>query len=169
MPPAISITTSVTASDNQGLRIDYRLQGDISALRIPTRAPSEARDNLWQHTCCEAFIGDAAAVNTQSYREFNFSPSSCWAAYAFHDYRQRSMDWQAPAAPVLTSTVSADTLHLSVQLPAVLLPDSPQLAIGLCAVIETLDGSKTYWALSHAAVQPDFHLRNSFTLRLPHP
>ena len=169
MPPAISITTSVTALDNQGLRIDYRLQGDISALRIPAHAPSQACDNLWQHTCCEAFIGDATAVNTHSYREFNFSPSSCWAAYAFNDYRQRIIDWQPAAAPVLSSTVHADSLHLSALLPSALLPDSPQLAIGLSAVIETLDGSKTYWALSHAAVQPDFHLRDSFTLRLSHP
>jgi hypothetical protein len=38
------------------------------------------------------------------------------------------------------------------------------LNIGLAAVIENTDGNKTYWALQHYAEQPDFHLRQSFSL-----
>jgi hypothetical protein len=40
------------------------------------------------------------------------------------------------------------------------------LQLGLSAVIEAADGSKSYWALAHCATQPDFHLRQSFTLTL---
>jgi hypothetical protein len=37
---------------------------------------------------------------------------------------------------------------------------------GITAVIQTKDGSETYWALIHPAPQADFHLRESFILPL---
>jgi hypothetical protein len=40
------------------------------------------------------------------------------------------------------------------------------LDLALTTVIEASDGSKSYWALRHGAAQPDFHLRQSFTLAL---
>ncbi len=39
--------------------------------------------------------------------------------------------------------------------------------IGLSAVIEELDGRKSYWALAHAPGKPDFHQRTCFVLQLP--
>ena len=68
------------------LIIDYRLWGDMARLRVPEQLAAECTDFLWEHTCFEAFIsipGDLA------YREYNFSPSGQWAAYAFSDYRRR--------------------------------------------------------------------------------
>ena len=40
-------------------------------------------------------------------------------------------------------------------------------AFGLTAVIETLDGAISYWALAHPAEKPDFHHPDSFILILP--
>jgi hypothetical protein len=42
-------------------------------------------------------------------------------------------------------------------------------AVGLSAVIEEVDGSKSYWALRHPPGQPDFHHRDCFALRLEAP
>ena len=39
--------------------------------------------------------------------------------------------------------------------------------VGLSAVIEAKDGSRSYWALAHPPGKPDFHHRDCFALRLP--
>ena len=44
-------------------------------------------------------------------------------------------------------------------------PDRPW-RLGLSAVIEALNGEKSYWALAHPPEKPDFHHPDSFTLDL---
>jgi hypothetical protein len=39
--------------------------------------------------------------------------------------------------------------------------------INLCAVIEEIDGTKSYWALAHPPGKPDFHHPDCFALTLP--
>lgn len=145
------------------LQLRYRLTGALEDICLPApQAPGPA-DELWRHTCFEAFI---AGPEGSDYREFNFSPSGQWAQYAFADYRQRDLRWAATAAPVFSFQQGADSLDLLVTLAPALLPEHRPLRIGLTAVIETRNGDKTYWALAHGAAQPDFHLRQSFTLAL---
>ena len=64
---------------------DYTLHADLEQVRLPEAAAAGARtDELWRHTCFEAFI---AAGDAGPYFEFNFSPSGDWAAYRFSAYR----------------------------------------------------------------------------------
>lgn len=74
------------AIERQALRLEYFLEGDIGALDLPPPASPSPTDRLWQNTCCEAFL-QAPAISA-GYYEFNFSPSSAWAAYRFEAYRQ---------------------------------------------------------------------------------
>jgi hypothetical protein len=150
-------------SKNGDLHLRYRING---APLLPSAQSPAAADNLWQHTCCEAFVASAGEA---CYREFNLSPSSQWAAYRFTTYRQRDINFQPPVAPQISLTCLADGFELEAQIARELLPSGEFLEIGLTTVIESADGSKTYWALAHCAEQPDFHLRSSFTLRLPKP
>ena len=46
---------------------------------------------------------------------------------------------------------------------------SGEWQMGLSAVIEERDGTKSYWALAHAPGPPDFHNRNCWIARLPAP
>ena len=39
--------------------------------------------------------------------------------------------------------------------------------LGLSAVIEEVDGTKSYWALAHGAGPPDFHNPACFAYHLP--
>ncbi|MDP3539174.1 MAG: DOMON-like domain-containing protein [Azonexus sp.] len=151
---------------NGELALCYRLIGDLRQIKIPSIQPSTPIDGLWQNTCCEAFI---SATNTTEYREFNFSPSSQWAAYRFGNYRARDESFQIPMPPVITCQFLSEGFQLEARLPPELLPDSPNLRIGLTAVIETTKGARSYWALTHCAQMPDFHLRQSFTLSLDKP
>ena len=47
------------------------------------------------------------------------------------------------------------------------LPPSRALQIGLCAVVESMDGHISHWALHHPRPTPDFHDPAGWTLRLP--
>jgi len=159
----LSLTVTATTMPDGGLSLHYRITGE--AIRLPSRQPAGPADGLWQHTCVEAFV----AEDGRGYREFNFSPSGQWAAYRFGDYRERDAGFIPAGEPQCTVTPRPEGFELQATLAAALLPPGNTLHIGLTAVIEAADGSKTYWALAHCSAQPDFHLRQSFALTLNRP
>src|SRR5215471_14541747 len=67
-----------------GLILNYLVCGTIDDLRIPPIMATVRNDGLWRHTCLEAFIRASPGV---MYYEFNFAPSTQWAAYRFSSYR----------------------------------------------------------------------------------
>ncbi len=145
------------------LALTYSVSCDMSEIVLPDPLPAGQADGLWQHTCCEAFV---AAVGGSGYREFNFSPSGQWAAYAFADYRMRDHAFQPACAPELSLSILAGSFRLNALVRPELLPIAEEIELSLTLVLEATNGSKTYWALKHAADQPDFHLRQSFALNL---
>lgn len=161
-PAALAVAVAASRGAAGELQLDYRLRG-VDALALPPPAVSGPADGLWQQTCCEAFI---ATIDGPAYREFNFAPSGQWAIYDFAGYRQRNDGWQPPAVPRIACRRDGETLCLSATVPAALLPTGAA-RLGLSVVAATPAGDKSYWALAHAAVQPDFHLATSFTLPLP--
>lgn len=161
--PAIArIEVSIGHQAAGCLTLNYRLFGDPEQHQIPPCKPAAACDGLWQHTCCELFI---ATVDGTKYEEFNFSPSGQWAHYQFDDYRVRSLEPKPTIAPEISFTQLLDGFELRALLPHKNLPARTQL--GVSAVIESVTGNKTYWALAHGTPQPDFHHRQSFCLALP--
>jgi hypothetical protein len=158
-----AIEVTITPGTGGGIVLRYCLPGRPDSLMLPPPCPPGPADNLWQHTCCELFV---ATGDDKRYREFNFSPSSLWAVYDFSDCRKRDTGYTPPDAPRITMQYMADRVELTAELGPALLPAGNTLQLGLSAVIEAADGSKSYWALAHCAAQPDFHLRQSFTLTL---
>lgn len=161
-----AIEARARLAENGNLALSYRLRGDPEGIRIPEPALPSASDGLWQHTCFEAFV---AAVDGPEYREFNFSPSGQWANYRFSAGRQRDFGFIPAVAPQIAFHRCTDGLRLDAVIASELLPAGAILNIGLAAVIEARDGSASYWALTHCAAQPDFHLRQSFSLTLQRP
>jgi hypothetical protein len=148
------------------LAIRFRLEADRARLRIPQPVAPGRADGLWRHTCFEAFVSRAGAA---AYREFNFSPSGEWAAYAFHRYREGGSNLEGDFDPQISVRQDAGWLELSAVIPSALLPPGPAdapLRIGLSAVIEDRDGSLSYWALRHPHGKPDFHHPDAFALEL---
>lgn len=164
MPPFAAPAVELARSPAGDLQLCYRLPA-AACLRLPAAQPPGPADDLWQHTCCELFV---AAAGADDYREFNFSPSGQWAAYRFAAYRQRVAAAPPALPPHLDFRCAASACTLRATVPAALLP-AGALDLGLCVVVEAAAGGKSYWALAHAAPQPDFHLRASFALRLPPP
>jgi hypothetical protein len=147
------------------LRLSYRIDGDIEALRLPPPAETHRRDSLWQHSCFEAFL---RADDQQSYYEFNFAPSGAWAAYRF-DERRRGGSAPAVTMPSIECRSDAASFEMTVELALDTVPElagNATLHAGLGAVIEDARGMLSYWALAHGAAQPDFHDPATFRLRL---
>lgn len=152
----------VDVSDVEGtpqVLLRYEATGDIGSLSLPAAASPERADDLWQHTCFEAFVREAAS---SEYSEFNFSPSGEWAAYHFEDYRSgmRNADVSAPAIAG-SSGQTHYALHVAFDLPG-----APPWRLALSAVIEETNGRKSYWALAHAPGKPDFHHADAFAYEL---
>lgn len=146
----------------RSLSLAYRLDADLSSLRLPAATRPRRADGLWRRTCFEAFIGTPTG---SGYLEFNVSPSGEWAAYRFEARREGMQPLELARDPVPSLTRPPDALCLSVDLhlPA---PLHAPLQLGLAAVVEAADGRISYWALRHGAGAPDFHDPESFTLRL---
>ena len=127
-------------------------------MALPQAHSPERADQLWRHTCFEAF-----AQREAGYREFNFSPSTQWAAYDFDDYRQGMR-----IADVLAPRIEAarEGAHYALQ-AAFDLPGEGRCRVALTAVLEETDGAKSYWALKHPPGKPDFHHADGFVLELP--
>ena len=158
--------TGFTASAERGaegwLRFRDVVQGAVDRIALPARSAARHTDNLWRHTCFEAFI---TAEDHPAYVECNFSPSTAWAAYRFARYRTRMAALVPIEPPRITLQKGRDSLVLEAQLRLGEFADRP-LRIGLTAVIEDKAGSLSYWALRHPRSKPDFHHRGGFILRL---
>jgi hypothetical protein len=141
------------------LRLDYVLTGNPDGIELPAIAVPERTDELWKHTCFEAFVRPLPGM---AYQEFNLAPSTRWAAYRFDGYRfgMRNAD---DAPPTITIERSARSFALH----ATLAVAEGALRLGLSAVIEERGGAKSYWALAHAQGRPDFHHSDCFALELP--
>jgi hypothetical protein len=160
-PEVDSIEVRLLA-EAQHVRLEYRIEGRVDRLAVPAPCAGTRVDGLWQHTCGEAFIGRRGA---SSYREFNFAPSRSWAAYDFSDTRRRIADPPVDD-PVIETQSTASGLHVAVRIARQDLGASGACELGLSAVVETLDGRLSYWALRHPSPQPDFHHRAAFALPL---
>jgi hypothetical protein len=152
----------------------YTITGRIDALAIPPLANAARTDDLWQHTCFEAFLRNAEG---KGYCEFNFAPSTQWAAYRFSSYRAERHDLSEIDAPAIAVEAGADHYRLRASLDVDRLQFlSPNGAaedgnfagrFGLAAVVEETGGHRSYWALAHPPGKPDFHHADCFALEVP--
>ena len=120
----------------------YKLVGAIDQLVLPEPLLPERSDELWQQTCFEAFVG----------------------AYAFSSNREGMSDLELVDAPHIESSISAGSFELvaEIDLSGLSVLDTAVLELALTAVVAEKNGRKSFWALSHASANPDFHNRDSF-------
>ncbi|AFY28113.1 DOMON-like domain-containing protein [Cyanobium gracile] len=147
------------------LRLRYRLGGAIGTVQVPPPVASpERRDGLWTRTCFECFWGIAGE---RPYWELNLSPAGHWNLYRLEDYRQGLRPEPGYDRPLhrVSQEDGVLSMKLDLPLPAPIPPEAP-LEVAIAAVIEDRHGQLSYWALAHPGVEPDFHRRDAFLLRL---
>ena len=155
-----AIAVEVSRPGSGQLRLTYLVTGEIEALSLPPLTVPARADELWQHTCFEAFV---RAGPDSAYCEFNFAPSTQWAAYDFEGYRSGMTAAEIPAPSIETKT-GAGRYELTATVD---LPLQGTWRLGLSAVIEEASGRKSYWALAHPPGKPDFHHSDCFALEVP--
>ncbi len=165
--PAVRICARLAISRSHMFSIEFVVSGAIDSINLPRGGPSARADGLWERTCFEAFVGEN---HDSGYVELNFAPSRLWAAYRFDDYRQGMQQLTPVDTPdIRIKQGEGDAFSISADFA---LPDpgmSGPLRIGLSAVIEAHDGTKSYWALHHPPGKPDFHHRDCFAIVLQPP
>jgi hypothetical protein len=139
------------------LVLTYLVTGIIGDVRLPPVTAPTRTDELWRHTCFEAFIRPDPGP---AYYEFNFAPSTQWAAYRFDGYRSGMQPASEISPPRIETRMEPNryTLRAEVELNRL----STASRLGLAAVIEETNGNKSYWALAHPPGKPDFHHADGF-------
>ena len=144
------------------LALSYFVTGKIDDIRVSPVIESARCDELWRHTCFEAFV---RASSGAEYYEFNFALSTQWAVYRFSSYRSGmnvADEINAPRIEV-QSVPGRYILQVSLALDRLLgLPRKAAWRLGLSALIEDTSGLKSYWALAHPPGKPDFHHEDCF-------
>lgn len=147
------------------LVLSYLVTGRIGDLCIPAAVAAARTDELWRHTCFEAFV---RASSGPAYYEFNFAPSTHWAAYRFDNYRSGihvTTEISSPRIEVRSSR-ACYRLQASLEIDQMSTPRiEGAWRMGLAAVIEDTSGHKSYWALAHPPGKADFHHSDSFALQ----
>jgi hypothetical protein len=152
------------------LHLTFRIADSVPKIAWHNSEHEGRVDELWKHTCFEAFIRAGACDN---YIELNLAPAKRWALYEFDDYREGLRD----AADAMVSqmrfslyerlSIPVCRMRATLNLPPSF-ADKPW-ALGMSIIIEEKDGTKSYWALKHPDGPPDFHNADCFVARLPAP
>jgi len=162
-----AIEVEVCRAGGTAIQLSYALKGDIAGVLLSVGESARRSDKLWEHTCFEAFV--AGQDDSGDYFEFNFAPSTEWAAYAFTAYRQGMRALEGAWPPRISVSHDASCLSLDAVIdldPLPLLRNSPVLRLALSAVVEDTQRRRSYWALAHPPGKPDFHHADGFALTL---
>jgi hypothetical protein len=161
-PAATRIDVDIAWPHAGRLALRYAVTGKVADLRLPPATSPTRAEELWQHTCFEAFVRSSAG---DPYYEFNFAPSTQWAAYQFHGYRRGMRPASGISAAAIEVQTSPELLTLQASLELDQLSNLLRGAgwrLGLSALLEETNGRKSYWALAHPPGKPDFHHPDCF-------
>jgi hypothetical protein len=162
--PAFKVWASVDHASSLGTvattNIWFGVGAPADRFVVPQADEPGRKDELWKSTCFEAFL---QGEGDEAYREWNFSPSGDWAAYDFSSCREGMA-----AADVSAPYIRMEDNMAWWTLGATIATDAERAwHLGLSAVLEEKDGTKSYWALTHSnSEKPDFHVADCFTAKL---
>jgi hypothetical protein len=155
-----SLEVDVTM-DGEEISVDFRAEPRDAVVMQPWREGVRT-NGLWETTCFELFLKPEGG---EAYFEFNFAPSTDWAAYQLSGYRAGLEPLAAPLDFCISAYPWAEVDLVSVDLDLGFLPPG-KARLGICAVIEEVSGRRSYWALAHAPGEPDFHNDACFVLEV---
>ncbi|MEA5602806.1 DOMON-like domain-containing protein [Nostoc sp. UHCC 0252] len=163
-PPNLKIAGNIARNGNK-LAIRYLLEGDLKEIAIvpPSKTPSRKHE-LWEDTCFEFFL---SIKDSAQYWEFNLSPAGHWNVYRLDGYRQGMQEETAFEKLPFNVQNQTDVLTLALDIDLDKIISVEQLIeVAITTVIKDREGEVTYWALTHKGAEADFHLRDSFIVKL---
>jgi len=162
--PAWKITGTIGRRVNT-LSLGYTLLGNLSQISIPAPGePPRRRNRLWEDTCLELFLGEEGS---ERYWEFNLSPAGHWNVYRFASCRKEMREEPAFSSLPFRLRTEPEALRLSLDVGlGKIIPAGRTIEIAVGAVVRTVTGKTSHWALVHPGPQPDFHRRDGFALSI---
>ncbi|QNN65822.1 DOMON-like domain-containing protein [Sphingomonas rhizophila] len=157
----VNVSHSAAFGRDATVDMTFCVGAPASRFTIPTAEDPSRRDELWKATCFEAFL---RPDGLGGYTEWNFAPSGDWASYSFEGPRAGMQPAEVAAPPYIRLE---DNLTWWAVGATIAVPADLTFQLGLTAVLEERDGSKSYWALDHGNDAPDFHDPSCFLARLP--
>jgi len=163
--PEVKITGTIVRQTGE-LSIGCTLQGNLPELAIPAPEKSpERKDRLWEETCLELFLGEEGS---DRYWEFHLSPAGHWNVYRFTSYRKEMREEQDFTSLPFRVRKEPEAFRFSLDVGiGKIIPPDRTIEVGVGAIIKTVAGKTTHWALIHPGPRPDFHRRDGFTLNIP--
>jgi hypothetical protein len=158
--------TGIVERQQEQLTVQFELQGAIASILLADYSPSpQRRDHLWQHTCFEFFLG---IPDSPRYWEVNLAPSGDWNIYRFSNYRHgMAPELAYTELPLRLDHPRPDRLQVQVSLNlGAMVTTGQPLDLGVTMVVLDTSQTQSYWALTHPAVEADFHHRDGFMIRV---
>ncbi len=143
------------------LTLQYEVVGRLRTIIWPQQQSIHFARRLWTSTCLEFFI---RKKDEAPYLELNLSPSGAWAAYEFEAYREGAQDRTDVQCVSIKSAIQANraTLRAELMIREIVENVDKDWITSFTAVIQSIKGEISYWALTHPTDRPDFHDKRGF-------
>ncbi len=161
-PPVRQFRAAVSWAAGRKLALVFRLEARISHFRIPRPVQPQRADELWEHSCFEAFI---ACPRRAAYLEINLSPSCAWSVFHFDDYRKGRRDVAAEPEIAVLQGPDVVQVEASLSIDAWLRRPPQRLYVAFASILEDDFGELSYWAPEHPDETPDFHDPRAYTVQ----
>ena len=138
------------------------MTGAIESILLAEREYPTRQMGLWETTCFECFFG---VPGQDWYWEVNLSAAGHWNVFKLDGYRSGLRE--ELAIEELTVLIDRSAFSLETQFDLSLLGlETSQLELSVTAVMADKLDEISYWAVCHAGVEADFHLRDSFVIEI---
>lgn len=159
--PPIDLSVTVDRRGNF-LVLRYEMAGTIESILMAEREYPTRQIGLWETTCFECFFG---VPGQDLYWEVNLSTAGHWNIFRLDGYRLGLRE--ELAIKELTVLIDRSAFSLETELDLSLLGlETFELELSVTAVIADKLGGVSYWAVCHGGIEADFHLRDSFVIRI---
>ncbi len=159
--PPIDLSVTV---DRRGsfLVLRYEMAGTIESILLAECEYPTRQMGLWETTCFECFFG---VPGQDWYWEVNLSTAGHWNVFKLDGYRSGLRE--ELAIEELTVLIDRSAFSLETQFNLSLLGlETSELELSVTAVMADKLEEISYWAVCHAGVEADFHLRDSFVIKM---
>ncbi len=159
--PAIDLLVRVDRRSHL-LVLQYKMTGAIESVLIAEPEIPTRQMGLWETTCFECFFGISGQ---DSYWEVNLSTVGYWNIFKLDHYRSGLREELAIEELTISIDRSMFSLETILDL-SVLGLEANDLELSATAVIADKFEGMSYWAVCHAGIDADFHLRDSFVIQM---
>ena len=153
----ISIEASLECTKDK-LRVTFVVGGALSDYIFPKPYKLKRADELWKATCFELML----ANEDELYYELNFSPSLGWNFYALESYRFEPKELEYFEEPSIFVEKKENLFRIILELESTGFNFEIFTHYNLATILLNKQNERTFWAIKHLKIQPDFHDRDSF-------